>query len=80
MSHINRHKEGVLNMETTVLAVESVTYAIKGRKLLQRAGIRSKLIKPNGSAGCGYGIEIYRKDYLLAIATLKNNFISFIPK
>jgi len=67
-------------METTVLAVESVTYAIKGRKLLQHAGIRSKLIKPNSAAGCGYGIEIYRKDYLAAIAILKSNLITYTPR
>lgn len=73
-----RHKEGVLNLETTALAVESVTYAIKARKLLRQAGIRSKLIKPNDNVvGCGYALEIYRSDFLAAVAVLRKNLINY---
>ena len=66
-------------MDTTALAVESITYAIKGRKLLRQAGIPSKLIKPanKNSNGCGYAIEIYRSDFLAAVAVLRKNFINY---
>ncbi len=78
MPRLCRHKEGVLNLETTALAVESVTYAIKARKLLRQAGIRSKLIKPNSrDNGCGYAIEIYKSDFLNAVAVLRKNLINY---
>ena len=65
-------------METTTLAVESVTYAMKAKKLLRQAGIRSKLIKPNNAeSGCGYAVEIDRSDFLAAVAVLRKNLISY---
>ena len=67
-----------MNLETIALAVESVTYAIKARKLLRQADIPSKLIKPNSQGnGCGYAIEIYRQDFLGAAAVLRKNLINY---
>lgn len=40
--------------------VSSLTYAIKGQKLLAKEGIESRLVKPNAKKarrGCAFGIE-----------------------
>ena len=61
-------------MNTTVLTLGSVTYAIKGRKLLMRAGINSKLVKVSGGtvgAGCNHGLEISSDDFYSAVSVLR---------
>lgn len=49
-------------MGKPVILVSSVTYAMKGRELLTRQGIRAYVerIPPSGSTGCGYGIYVPR--------------------
>ena len=75
---LSRKEFRVLN--TTVLTVGSVTYAMKARKLLLRGGIRSKLVKVNGdnmSMGCNHGLEIDKDDFYSAAVILKENRIAF---
>lgn len=67
-------------MKTTVLAVGSVTYAQKAKKLLAREGLVSKLIKTDASAvgmGCTYGIEIPSKNLFSAANVLRSNGVSY---
>lgn len=67
-------------MNTTTLTVGSVTYAIKVRKLLERAGVKSKLIKVDSSkskSGCTYGIQLQSALFYDAVNILKNNGISY---
>lgn len=67
-------------MNTTTITVGSVTYAIKVRKILERAGIRSDLIKINASAserGCAYGIKINSAYFYDAVSIMKNNGIQY---
>ncbi len=62
-------------MKTTVLTVESITYALKARKLLSRDGISAKLIKADAdlaAQGCTYGIEIPAKDFYSAASILRS--------
>jgi len=49
-------------MSKPVILVSSVTYAMKGRDLLTRQGIRAfvERIPPSSAAGCGYGIYVPR--------------------
>ena len=67
-------------MNTTTITVGSVTYAIKVKKLLERAGIRSRLIKVDASVtenGCTYGINIDSSMLYDAVVILKGNGISY---
>ena len=79
-----RHKEGVWDLNKTVVTVETVTYAMKARKLLLRCGIQSELIKTDSrdsGTGCRHGLEISNKDYFEAIRVLGENGIKFsVPK
>lgn len=47
-------------MGKPVILVSSVTYAMKGRDLLFRRGIRAfvERIPPSSQSGCGYGIYV----------------------
>lgn len=49
-------------MGKPVILVNSVTYAMKGRDLLTRQGIRAYVerIPPSNASGCGYGIYVPR--------------------
>lgn len=49
-------------MGKPVILVSSVTYAMKGRELLTRQGVRAYVerIPPSDTAGCGYGIYVPR--------------------
>ena len=71
-------------MNKTILAVETVTYAMKARKLLLRCGIQSKLIKTDSQdsgTGCRHGLEISNKDYFEAVKILGDGGIRFsVPK
>ena len=63
-----------------MIAVQTVTYAIKARKLLLRCGIQSKLIKTDSQdsgTGCRHGLEISNKDYFEAVKILGENGITF---
>ena len=67
-------------MNTTIITVGSVTYAIKVKKLLERSGIRSKLIKVESSTspiGCTYGIKIESSLFYDAVALLRNQGIDY---
>lgn len=67
-------------MNTAILTVGSVTYAIKARKLLLRSGIRSKLVKVNENKtarGCSHGIEIEEGNFYDVVAILRENGIPY---
>lgn len=67
-------------MNTSILAVNSVTYAVKAKKLLRQAGIYAKLKKVDRmriKTGCQYAIEIARDDFLSAVAILRTHNIPY---
>ena len=75
---LSRKEFRVLN--TAILTVGSVTYAIKARKLLLRSGIRSKLVKVNenkSARGCSHGIEIDGSDFYSVVAVLRESGIPY---
>jgi hypothetical protein len=48
-------------LNRTTIRLTSVTYALRGQKLLEQQGIRSqvkKMVKSTKVQGCGYGLEI----------------------
>ena len=45
-------------MKETIIATGTVTYAIKGRDLLKRAGFSARIARDFGGSGCGYGISV----------------------
>ena len=64
-------------MNKIIVTVSTVTLAIKLRKLLLRDGIRSRLVKLNGTHGCVHGIEIYRTDFYRTVFIMKENDIAY---
>ncbi|MBP3592659.1 MAG: DUF3343 domain-containing protein [Clostridia bacterium] len=67
-------------MNTAFLTVDSVTYAIKARKVLSAIGIHASVKKVNATAtgrGCRYGIFIERRHLFSAMAELKQKNIAF---
>ena len=54
-----------------------MTYAIKLRKLLARAGIESRQIKSMENEGCTHGVEIMYHDFYSAIAVLKESGMEY---
>ena len=60
-------------MKKICIATNSVTYAQKGKAILDRSGIPSTPLKRNGTAGCGWclAVEISQKNK--AIAVLREN-------
>ena len=63
-------------MNTNIITVESVTIAMKLRRLLLRSGIKSKLVKVVKN-GCLHGVEIDRSDFYNAIIVMKDNGIVY---
>ncbi len=67
-------------MNTAVLLVDSVTYAIKARKALAAIGIRATLKKVNTTAtgrGCRHALVLERRHLFDAMAELKKEDIAF---
>ena len=67
-------------MNTIIITLSSVTYALKAKKLLERAGIKGTLIKNDSSKnekGCTYGVRIDARHLYDAIAILKNKEIQY---
>ena len=67
-------------MNKTIIVTESVTYAVKAKRLLSSSGIPSKLIKTDSSlskSGCNHGIMINSRDFLSAVKVLRDFGISY---
>ncbi len=67
-------------MNTAILLVDSVTYAIKARRALQGIGIRAAIKKVNADAvggGCRYGVSIEGRHIFEAMAELSRKQIAF---
>ena len=67
-------------MNTIAIKVSSVTHAIKTKRLFERAGIKSTLIKSNTSAtdnGCSYGVTINSAFLYDAVSILKKYGITY---
>ena len=67
-------------MRDTIITVGSVTYAIKCKKLLNKNGIRSKLIKVDpgiNENGCTYGVEFPKESFYSAVSILRQENISY---
>lgn len=73
----------VFGLNNVTVTVGTVTYAIKLKKLLSRAGIRSRLVKAEGTTageGCTHGVEISSSDFLFAVVIMKENGIPYSVK
>lgn len=67
-------------MNDIIVTVGSVTYAIKLRRLLSRAGIRSKLVKVENQdtkSGCTHAVRISPNDFYNAVVIMKEYGISY---
>lgn len=68
------------NLDKSIFTFSTVTYAIKARKLLLRAGINARVVRTDGSAEgarCVHGLEVDRTDYFRVLLILKENGISY---
>lgn len=69
-----------LTLDNTTIAVGSITYAVKARRLLARGGIKTRLIKLSSSesaSGCAHGIVIASARFFDAVVILKENGIPY---
>ena len=64
-------------MKKVIIYVGAMTYAIKLRKKLTRAGIKTWQIKSLDGEGCSHGVEIMYPDYYSAIAILKDSGMDY---
>ena len=64
---------------TTAVYIPTVTYAVKANKLMNRANIKSKLIKTvtGEDTGCQYALEISSDDIYDAVFLLKEYGIPY---
>ena len=67
-------------MKTTTITVGSVTYALKLKKLLRRAGIEATIVKLDNTdqnTGCTHGVNIFDSDFYSAVVIMKENNINY---
>ena len=64
-------------MNKVIIYVGAMTYAIKLRKMLARAGIESKQVKSLDNDGCTHGVEIIYRDFYGAIAILRESGMEY---
>lgn len=68
-------RRGFLKLKnTTIITVGSVTVALRARKLLQKNGIKSKVVKVDATKseyGCTHGIEFLTKDFYAVAMQLR---------
>lgn len=67
-------------MKTIRITVGSVTYALKLRRLLSRAGIPSRLIKVDSTEsadGCAHGVEILTEHFYQAVVIMREKQIEY---
>ena len=67
-------------MNKVIIYVGAMTYAIKLRKMLARAGIESRQVKSLEGDGCTHGVEIMHRDFYGAIVILKDNGMEYTIK
>ena len=70
----------IKRLNTTIIAVGSVTYAVKTKKLLERMGISASLVKVDTSktnGSCTHGIKIQSSYLYDAVAVLKKMGIDY---
>ena len=69
-----------MDLNNITVTVDSVTYAIKLKKMLSRAGIQSTLVKVEdvkGKIGCMHGVSIREEDYLSAVKIMRENGVRY---
>ncbi len=69
-----------MRLNTLTITVTSVTYAIKAKKILERAGVKSEITKLEDlerSGGCTYGVKIKAADHYRAVAALNGRGIKY---
>ena len=74
------YAKGASGMRKIVLSTPSVTYAMKGVRLLSLAKIAAKSVKTDSSktgSGCTHGIMINYDDFLGAVRVLRDNDIPY---
>jgi len=62
---------------TSVLSVKSVTYALKGQRILEANYISARIVRPSGNSGCAYGLEIDRRDLQRAKNLMERGGVPF---
>ena len=67
-------------MNDIIVTVGSVTYAIKLKRLLSRANIRSKLVKVEDAdikSGCQHAVSIRYEDFYKAVVIMREMNIPY---
>ena len=67
-------------METRILAMTSQTIAMKAKRLLEKNGIYTRIVRPSPKStpkGCSFGLQMDAAILSVAIKYLEQNNISF---
>ena len=67
-------------LNKVIITVGTVTFAVKCKRMLQRSGIKVKLVKVDPDitvGGCSYGLEILENDFFTVVRELKSNGINY---
>ena len=67
-------------MNYVILTMKSMTYAMKGQRLLSRFNINSRIVYLNPAQtqrGCAYGLEVNRQNLDQAIDILDKGKVKF---
>ena len=67
-------------MKNIILSIQSATFAVKAKRLLNRHGVSCRFMKLDASKsknGCTHGIEITGEDFFKAVMILKNSDIQY---
>ena len=67
-------------MNKITVTLDSVTYAIKLKKLLSRSKIKSRIIKLSDReklGGCAHGVEFNEEYFFDAVVIMKENGINY---
>ena len=67
-------------MSKKAIALVSITYAQKAKEILRKSNVSAKIIRLNkgqNQNGCAFGLEIYEKDFSVALQILRTALIMF---
>lgn len=67
-------------METRILTMTSQTIAMKAKRLLEKNGIYTRIVRPSPKStpkGCSFGLQMDAAILSIAIKYLEQNNISF---
>ena len=64
-------------MKSSIITLESQTYATMAKRLIAKSGINVRVVKLDGESGCTHGIEVRDFDLYSVYHILRNAEIQY---